>query len=244
MAWFAKRRLSRRRANLERKALAASVEEITAHDKVSSEIWDEEEEEDATAERSILVPPALSLQSRPLPVVRVEGTKLAPSAEESRSHPETRQPVPAKRLGRSTKVHLQAVRPEQIREPVTERFPVLESAAPVAQEVPAQAESAANGQKAPQGGPGQARVEGVVHAVPASQPLAGSGTIELGQEEVTISVSGSQISAQSVVFVMLAGNPGPVVVQYVALHPPAGFTCHLSAPVAASTPFNYLVWPS
>jgi hypothetical protein len=42
---------------------------------------------------------------------------------------------------------------------------------------------------------------------------------------------------------MLTGNPGPVVVQYISLHPRMGFTVHLSAPVTADTPFNYALWP-
>ncbi len=39
----------------------------------------------------------------------------------------------------------------------------------------------------------------------------------------------------------LLGNPGPVVVQYYTLLPDYGFKVHLSAPVTADTPFNYVI---
>ena len=239
MAWFDKHRRSRQRADQAREALAASVEEITAQDELSGEDWDEE---DGAAGRTAIIPPVLSLQSRPLPVVRVDVAKHVrverePILPESRPHTEARMPAQAKRLGRSTRVRLQAVRPEQGQERITERVSTLEATANVAREDPAQAVTAVDRQKqiAEQREP----IEAWSAAQAGSQPLGGSGIIEQGQEEVT--VVSAQVSAQSVVVVMLAGDPGPVVVQYVSLHPSTGFTCHLSAPVAAPTPFNYLV---
>jgi len=69
--------------------------------------------------------------------------------------------------------------------------------------------------------------------------LAGSGVFENGQRDVVI--ANRRITPSSVVLVMLIANPGPVVVQYVSLQPQVGFTVHLTAPVMAKTPFNYVV---
>jgi hypothetical protein len=71
------------------------------------------------------------------------------------------------------------------------------------------------------------------------ESLAGSGVFENGQRDVV--VANGHITSSSVVLVMLTGNPGPVVVQYVSLQPQVGFTVHLTAPVTAETPFNYVV---
>lgn len=71
------------------------------------------------------------------------------------------------------------------------------------------------------------------------QPRFGSGSFEAGQGDVA--VASSQITAASVVMVMLASDPGPVVVQYISLLPGVGFTVHLSAPTKMRTLFNYVV---
>jgi hypothetical protein len=76
----------------------------------------------------------------------------------------------------------------------------------------------------------------------APQPrveMSGSATFESGQGEVA--VANVHVTATSVVAVMLAGDPGPVVVHYVSLQPKLGFTVHLSAPVKNRTPFNYTI---
>ena len=62
---------------------------------------------------------------------------------------------------------------------------------------------------------------------------------ESGQCEVA--VADVNVAVSSVVVVMLAGDPGPVVVQYVSLQPRTGFTVHLSAPAKNKTPFNYRI---
>jgi hypothetical protein len=69
--------------------------------------------------------------------------------------------------------------------------------------------------------------------------MSGSATFESGQGEVA--VANVHVTASSVVAVMLAGDPGPVVVQYVSLRPKTGFTVHLSAPAKNRTPFNYTI---
>jgi hypothetical protein len=73
----------------------------------------------------------------------------------------------------------------------------------------------------------------------AREKLAGAGQILQGQSEITI--ENSHVSTSSVVMVNLLGNPGPVVVQYYTLLPDHGFKVHLSAPVSANTPFNYVI---
>ena len=74
-------------------------------------------------------------------------------------------------------------------------------------------------------------------AVP--EQISGSGTFESAQSEVA--VANVHVTPSSVVVVMLAGDPGPVVVQYVSLQPKTGFTVHLSAPTKNRTPFNYRI---
>ena len=64
------------------------------------------------------------------------------------------------------------------------------------------------------------RFEQPVAISPTPSPsslLCGSGMIEVGREDAA--VHNPRISAQSVVTVMLAGNPGPVVVHYISLAP-------------------------
>lgn len=236
MAWFDKHLWSRRKAEEERKALAASVEEMAARGELSDEDWDAELEDGAPAGKTAIIPPLLRLQSRVWPVMRVDDAS-GPRGVRGQLPQTTGTQVPAraKRLGRSTKVHLQAVRVDQEREPTTERVHSLDGSART-QETERTVQSL-EVQRPEQ--PGTARGEKILPAL--SQPLNGSGMIEQGQEEVTVSCA--QVSERSVVTVMLAGNPGPVVVQYITLHPDVGFTFHLSAPVIASTPFNYLFWP-
>jgi hypothetical protein len=72
---------------------------------------------------------------------------------------------------------------------------------------------------------------------PSHKAIAGSGQFERGQCDIAI--AHPHVTPSSVVVVLLTGNPGPVVVQYVSLDPGRGFTVHLSAPVERTTPFNY-----
>ena len=69
--------------------------------------------------------------------------------------------------------------------------------------------------------------------------LSGSGIVESGRSEVAI--ENAEVKSSSIVMVMLAGDPGPVVVQYITLRPQDGFTVHLSAPAQAKTSFNYAI---
>jgi len=234
MSWFDKHRWSHRRAALSREALAASVEELAAREPGNDE-WDEEDENALSTGRSALIPPRLRLQSRPMPIARIDAAKSLPVKQEVAR--ETRMPdagaqlvVPGKRLGHSTKVRLQAVRPGQAREPVTEGVPSVDAPEPP---VPTREQQVI---VRPVNPPPVAAAP----AVAPSSPLCGSGVIEEGQEDAT--VHNARVSGQSVVNIMLAGNPGPVVVHYISLQPRAGFTLHMSAPVTATTPFHYAVW--
>ncbi|HET8910556.1 MAG TPA: hypothetical protein VFN23_03780 [Ktedonobacteraceae bacterium] len=78
--------------------------------------------------------------------------------------------------------------------------------------------------------------------IPAIAPqtsgmLFGSGQFEGGQADAVVSNAATQTN--SVVVVTLAGDPGPVVVQYCSLQAGVGFTVHLSASAKRRTPFNY-----
>ena len=74
---------------------------------------------------------------------------------------------------------------------------------------------------------------------PARKEVAGSGQFERGQCDVA--VAHPRVTPASVIVVLLMGNPGPVVVQYVSLDPGRGFTVHLTAPAQHKTPFNYVI---
>ena len=76
-------------------------------------------------------------------------------------------------------------------------------------------------------------------AGPSHKEIAGSGQFERGQCD--IAVAHPHVTLSSVVVVLLTGNPGPVVVQYVSLDPGRGFTVHLTAPAQHRTPFNYVI---
>lgn len=225
MAWFEKRLRTPRGIEEGRKTLAASLEEMAAQGELANDEWETACADDEPADDTPIIPPRLRLQSRQWPVVRMSTAHML---QASSAQAETQEPVrtQAKRLGRSTKVHLQAVRVDQ-QEPITERVHVLPASGEASQQ-----------EAAPAGPPLMPQQEA---ANAPLQPLNGSGVIDLGQEEVTVACA--QVSPRSVVTVMLASNPGPVVVQYITLHPRVGFTCHLSAPVSAPTPFNYLFWP-
>lgn len=223
MAWFEKHLRTRRGSEEGRKTLAASLEEMAAQGEFATDDWEAACADDAPAEGTAIIPPRLRLQSRQWPAVRMSTahTPQAETQEQARAQ--------TKRLGRSTRVHLQAVRVEQ--EPITERVHVLPASGEAGEQEAAPAGPLLSSQK----------VAAQETAAAPLRPLNGSGVIEIGQEEVTVACA--QVSPRSVVMVMLTGNPGPVVVQYVTLLPRVGFTFHLSAPVHAPTPFNYLFWP-
>jgi hypothetical protein len=132
-------------------------------------------------------------------------------------------------------VRLQAVRPGQLQETSTEYLAVVEKVVPVTQTGAIAAVQSVSNLSVPVS-PVQADF------LPEHLRLpGGTGLLKQGQSELT--VPNVAVTERSVVMVMLAGNPGPVVVQYILLHPGMGFTLHLSASTIAPTPFNYVIWP-
>lgn len=242
MPWFRKRgeadqkKWSNRVAR-KRQELSASVEESLAHPAFEEEEWMEEFDDAgaaAHADGSSVIPPRLSLQSRPLPALRlpmpgvIEGTTSPATAKNEpasslRSSVEAAPPQKAsRRLSNTTKVRLQVVP-----KPQTASTPHQETAL-VAEPTTSLDLSAIRAARDQQAAP-----------IEVSDALSGNGVFESGQSEA--GVTNARITEQSVVAVMLAGDPGPVVVQYVSLQPRYGFTVHLSAPTANMTPFNYAI---
>lgn len=155
---------------------------------------------------------------------------LSASVEETLSQPaQSTEEIPApvqNKPGlprRTTKVRLQVVpRPEETHG--TEEFIAPLSGAAARPGLPAGDET----EKAAETGVPEPSVE-----------MSGSAAFESGQGEVA--VANVNVTASSVVAVMLAGDPGPVVVHYVSVRPKTGFTVHLSAPAKNRTPFNYTI---
>ncbi len=202
----------------EREYLSASVEEALQQPVVDDEQWEEEAEnvESPVANRATLVPPILSLQSKPMSAV----PPRTPLPEGLSSSLQQRQQL----AGRTTKVRLQAVpKSEPLQHMVERNIPL--------HEVPT----------FPQLSIVKNENEDVHEAVEVGslEKVTGSGVFESGQGEVAI--MNTCIKLASVVVVTLIGDPGPVVVQFVTLCPTIGFTVHLSALAKNRTPFNYVI---
>jgi hypothetical protein len=202
----------------EREHLSASVEEALQQPYVDDEQWEEEAEnvEPPVAKSATLVPPLLSLQSKPMPTVQPR-TPLPEEISPSQQH---RQQL----AGRTTKVRLQAVpKSEPLQSPLDKNIPL--------HEVPT----------SPQLSIVKNENEDVYEPVFSGtlEKVSGSGVFESGQGEVA--VMSTCITPASVVVVTLTGDPGPVVVQYVTLRPAIGFTVHLSSSAKNRTPFNYAI---
>lgn len=206
------------RITREREYLSASVEEALQQPVVDDEQWEEEAEnvEAPVANRATLIPPLLSLQSKPMPAVQPR----TPLPEELSPSLQQRQQL----AGRTTKVRLQAVpKSESSPNSVNKHIPL--------HEVPT----------FPQLSIVKNEDEDVQKPVVSGslEKISGSGVFESGQGEVA--VVNTCITATSVVVVTLVGDPGPVVVQFVTLNPATGFTVHLSASAKNRTPFNYAI---
>ena len=227
MAWYDEQLWKRQREQMEREALAASVEEMTFQDPLANDDWNEESPssffQHHTAESPRLTQPVPSLRPQAAPMTR---------------------PIPAQRVnqqgqrlaGRSTRVRLQAVHTGPVPETSTGPEPFTGQANHVSPEthsmprvnaVPAQDNANQQGEQ--------------VYARPWPRLLGGRGMLKQGQAAVT--VPNASITERCVVTVMLTGNPGPVVVHYVSLHPRMGFTVHLTSQAMADASFNYVIWP-
>jgi len=228
------------RVTQERLDLSASVEEalVDASAKEDADVDADEFENDVPLLKSTpLIPPRLSLQSKPLPAVstsvkvqtnHIPLTKTGKAVSSSLESLESFSPVPGKQRStiRTTKVRLQVVpKPEASERPgmtsVTGVSPFEVTTNPTLTaleklEVPREPLSP-----------------------DVSREVSGVDRFEKGQSEIM--VANTHITATSVVIVVLTADPGPVVVQYVTLHPKVGFTVHLSATAKKATSFNYRI---
>lgn len=211
------------RARLKREAFAASVEEVSQKP-LEFEEW--EEERDLSAQDATFVPPRLRLQSRPNPT-----RPIAAMREQDLLMNQSTPVQEPRQASRVTRVRLQAAFPGQPQE--TEHIPSIENTPPAAQAASAPGGLPGGGRTFPNSAGASAR--------PWPRLLGGRGLIKQGQ--AAVSVPNAAISERSVVTVMLAGNPGPVMVQYISLHPRMGFTVHLTSAATANAPFNYVIWP-
>lgn len=228
----------------QRLGLSQSVEETLADTSLLEDWLDEEDEVDSPAsdkpfvdesEEQVnvkdtrLIPPRLSLQSKPMPVVRPdtpaqpsEPPPLQPSSQQSSTvEPPSSKPRLA---GRTTKVLLKAIaRSEEVPQTGETAQSLPEETAGAHVGVTEQAESES-----------EARLRQVIAGT-----LFGSGVFKRGECDVMI--DNLHVTRSSVIVVMLTSDPGPVVVQYVSLHPQVGFTAHLSATAEREATFNYVI---
>jgi hypothetical protein len=216
----------------ERLDLSTSVEEALVDASADEDVDADELENDVPLLKSTpLIPPRLSLQSKPLPVVstsvkvQTNHIPLTKTGKPVSSSLESFSPVPGKQRStiRTTKVRLQVVpKPEASeRTGTTGKTPFEVTTNPTM--------------------PAQEKLEVAREPLSpdVSKEVSGVDRFEKGQSEIM--VANTYITATSVVVVVLTADPGPVVVQYVTLHPKVGFTVHLSASAKKATPFNYRI---
>ncbi len=225
-----------------RAELSDSVEEALADKTLAEDLLsDELDEADEYIQRKVVIPPRLSLQSKSVPVVRVEpkeATNVAViDSRSSTTSVEIPQAAQKKQrlAGRTTRVHLQAVPKSEKK--AGGRVPVEISKSEEDTSDGTQ-EKVKNNTKRSSTPEADVLIEGRVRGTKRGA-LAGAGVFKRGQMEVTI--ANAHISPTSVVVVTLIDDPGPVVVKYVSLQPHVGFTVYLSAPAGAKTQFNYVV---
>ncbi len=237
------------RSAKKRAELSLSIEETLADDSlVADPFSDELEELEKLVESvpggksTVIIPPRLSLQSKPMPVVRVQPHEpikapVVDSLATTTESVEVPQPTQKKRrlAGRTTKVHLQAVPKAEKKSGGKVSIETEKNERSTAGE--AQSGVKNNARRSSRSGVADL-VEGQVRST-ARGTLIGSGLFKPGQQKVT--VANVHISPSSVVVVTLVGDPGPVVVKYISLQPQLGFTIHLSAQAEAETPFNYVI---
>jgi hypothetical protein len=246
MPWFDEQGLKHWFSHIsrKRKELSESVEEALKDTAVQGEDWDEEDGDEMNigqAKDTTLIPPRLSLQSKPMPAV------LPNARNQSQVHPATSSSLGIARSGnlstavlptteiargvpgnqrlggRSTKVHLQVVaKPEHTPLPA-------ETHAPHAPFLETKGYSMHDA----------AHLFDEVLQLPQQAILTGTGTFEAEQSDAA--VLNGDVTSTSVVLATLTGDPGHVVVKYISLQPGFGFTVHLTAPTSGVTPFNYAI---
>jgi len=202
--------------------LSASVEEAMR----DVSLQDEPEESDENDSSSMhpsqgvgIIPPRLSLQTKPLSALRPAMTAEASGSLPVELHANRVRMVPPPFVRSTETAH------------TPQRYPMNRRTTKVRLQVVPPPVEALNSEAS--------------SAQPAVSPLmpetradlSGTGTFERGQCD--LAVANTHVTAASVVVVVLTGDPGPVVVHYVSLQPGVGFTVHLSAPAKNATPFNY-----
>ena len=227
------------RSSKKRDELSRSIEETLADSTLHQEpLSDENEEVVQDSQNSMIIQPKLSLQSKPMPVVRVEAT-VVPSltskpTTDAVSVPPARQKK--RRLaGRTTKVQLQAIPRPDKKSPDKIAIVAGKSSIDSEPERPMNGKKSSKSQSSPdQGMTAKGKVDRAV-----SRSLAGSGVIKQGQREVMI--MNNHVSLSTVVIVTLVEDPGPVVVKFISLHPQVGFTLHFSDSAELDAQFNYVI---
>jgi hypothetical protein len=227
------------RSAKKREELSRSLDETLADNALLEDPFsDEVDEAFPDSKNSMIIPPKLSLQSKPMPAVRVESKGVTSvtslTTTDSVVVPQTSQKK--RRLaGRTTRVQLQAVpKPEK------------KSGSKIAIEVGKNSfgiepERQINGTSNSKQNSSSERgtvAKGKTGRV-ASGSLAGSGDIKQGQRDVM--VKNSHISSSSVVIVTLVEDPGPIVVKFITLYPQIGFSLHFSDSAEAEARFNYVI---
>ena len=227
------------RSAKKREELSLSIEETLADDALIEDPFsDEVDEAFQDSKSSIIIPPRLSLQSKPMPVVHIESKEVAniPSQTitDSVAVPQTAQKK--RRLaGRTTKVHLQAVpksekkSEDKLAVEIRKNSVGFEHVEQMNEKNNSKPDSSSERGSVAKGKLGRG----------ASESLAGSGIIKQGQRDVMI--TNTHISSSSVVIVTLVEDPGPVVVKFITLHPQIGFSLHFSDSAEAEARFNYVI---
>jgi hypothetical protein len=224
------------RSAKKRQALTRSIEETLAADVLIEDPFsDEADEAFQDSKKFMIIPPKLSLQSKPIPVVRVESKDVTSltsrTTTDSVAVPQTAQKK--RRLaGRTTKVHLQAV-------PKTEKKSARISNDAEKNVIGTDREEQIDGKSNSKRNSSSEKGATAKGKIVRAGSLAGSGILKQGQQDVMI--TNTHISSSSVVIVTLVEDPGPVVVKYITLHPQVGFTLHFSDSAEAEARFNFVI---
>ncbi len=227
------------RSAKKRDELSRSIEETLAVSASLQEpISDEEDELVQHSKNSIIIPPKLSLQSKPMPVVRIESTDVTTVASTSTtdavSVPSSTQKK-QRLAGRTTRVQLQAV-PKPEKKSSTKL--AIDMGKDSIDSEPERHMNGKNSSKRQSSSDRGALAKGKVDRA-GTKSLAGSGYIKHGQRDVMI--TNSHVSSSSIINVTLVEDPGPVVVKYISLHPQTGFTLHFSDAAEFDARFNYAI---
>ena len=227
------------RSAKKREALSLSIEETLADNaQIEGPFSDEVDEAYQDSKSSIIIPPRLSLQSKPMPAVRIESKEVTSvttrTTTDSVVVPQTAQKK--RRLaGRTTKVHLQAVPKSEKKSGGKISIEAEKNSFSSDREEKINGKSNSKRNSSSERGTiAKAKMGGV-----ASGSLAGSGVLKQGQRDVV--VTNTHISSSSVVIVTLVEDPGPVVVKFITLQPQIGFTLHFSDSAETEARFNYVI---